>query len=285
MICRLSSLVARAVTAAMVLGGAAANGLSPQATLAQGTGGRSSSGTAQPDQDTGNTPPGPNEPAPERRGKQPLADPIAARIDYLHERLRITPAQEPLWAQVAQVMRENAKAVAPLIRERGQSAQHGNAIDYLNSYERLGEAQLDDLKKFIAAFQPLYDSLSADQKKIADSIFRLGPLGIVGGIPEAPEALLAPAPYEYAPTYPPSPSYAGLPPPYFPYPYYPVYPYRLSRPAYPVYPYYGYPSYGPWFGGPPIGAGVSAFFFRGPHHFHGFHGAHAHAPHGVGHRR
>ena len=195
----------------------------------------------------------PTGPAQEKRAKQPLFDPIAERIKYLHDRLRIVPAQEPLWANVAQVMRDNATAVAPLIKEHVQNAQRGNAIDNLNSYEKLGEAQLDGLEKFIGAFRALYDGLSDEQKKIADSVFRLGPLGMVGGIPELPEQLVAPAPYRYYPSYPTPP----------------VYP---TFPSYPYYPSYSYcPNYGPWFWGPPLGLGASFFFIHGHHRRHEFH--------------
>jgi hypothetical protein len=213
--------------------------------------------------------PAPPPPAPERPRRQ-LDDPINERIKYLHERLRITPGQEPLWAKVAAVMRENGKTVAPLIRERLRSAQHGTAVESLDAYEQLGEAQLDDLKKFIAAFRALYDSFSAEQRKIADSIFRIGPLSMIGGIPEPPEALMAPGPEEYPS---PSASYAGLPP--TPYPGY----------AYvPPFPYYGYtgPYYAPSLWGAPLALGASPFFFHRPFfHHHFFHGASVHGVHGV----
>ena len=60
-------------------------------------------------------------PIPEEPNKPPV-DPLAERIRYLHDRLRITRAQEPLWDDVARVMRDNADAVAPLIKERVQNA-------------------------------------------------------------------------------------------------------------------------------------------------------------------
>jgi hypothetical protein len=85
--------------------------------------------------------------------------------------------------------------------------------------------QLGGLKKFIDAFVGLYSSLSTQQKKIADALFRIAPLSMVGGIPEPAEALIAPAPSYSVPIYT---SYALLPTPYPIYRYYPYYP------AYPV---------------------------------------------------
>jgi periplasmic protein CpxP/Spy len=256
-------MTCRDVALATALGAAVVVGLPPPAVFAQATDTGSPPATTPPqapDAEHATEPPPP--PDPENRANRPLADPIAERIKYLHDRLHITPAQEPLWAKVAAVMRENAKTVAPLIKDRVQSAQHGSAIETLNSYEKLGQAQLDDLKKFIDAFQALYNGLSASQKKIADGVFRLGPLAMVGGIPEPAEALMAPGPNEYAPPYS---AYAGVPPPYYPgYAYAPSYAYTA-----PPYGYY------PGFSGAPIA--VSPFFFH-RHFFHGpfFHGFHTH---------
>jgi hypothetical protein len=203
-------------------------------------------------QDPASTGPSVQTPTQENHAQQPPVDPIVDRIKYLHDRLRITPAQEALWANVAQVMRDNAKALTPIIKERVEHAKTGNAIDYLSSYQKLGETQLDSLKKFAVAFHALYDSLSEDQKKIADSVFRLGPT-VAGGIPEQPEQLIAPAPYGSYPSYPALPAYPAYPP----YPYYPPY----SSYAYP----------GPWIWGPPFfGLGTSFFFFHEPRHFHHF---------------
>lgn len=194
-------------------------------------------------------------------------DPIQARIEYLHERLRITPAQEPLWAKVARAMRDNAASVAPLIRQRLQSAEKSGAVDNLGTYEKLGEAQLEGLKRFIAAFKALYAGLSEQQKKIADNLFRAAPLSMVGTIPQLAEQLIAPEPYPYTPSY-----VARLPalvapayPPYTPYPFYAYYP---PYSYYPPYTYY--PLYGPWTLGRPVVLGGSFFGFHRFHHPHRF---------------
>ena len=91
----------------------------------------------------------------ENRAPQSAFDPVAERIKYLHNRLRITPAREPLWANFAQVMQENTNSVALLLRERFRILKSGNAIDYISSFEKLSEVQLDGLKKFAAAFEAL----------------------------------------------------------------------------------------------------------------------------------
>lgn len=250
--------MARRLAAATVLGGMAMAGLPPAGSLAEAADAGISPRDAPVSDDSVQS--GKPAPPPGRADTRATLDPIRARIKYLHDRLRITPAQEPLWADVAQAMRDNATALAPLLKERLQSAEKGDAVDNLGAYEKLGEAQLDGLKKFIAAFTALYAGLSADQKKIADAVFRIGPLGMVGGIPESADMLIAP---EALPSYPP---YAGLPPtPSAPgYPGYPAYP------TYPPYayaaPYAYYPHYGPWLWAP----GPSFLYAQGFLHRHGF---------------
>jgi len=190
--------------------------------------------------------------------QQPTFNPITERLKYPHDRLRITPAQEPLWANLARVMQDNAKAMTPLIRERVQVTKNTTAVEMLEIYERLGEVQLERLKNFRAAFQALYDKLSDQQKRIADAIFRTGPLGMIGGIPESPQELveLPPSSIPALGAYPPS--YEPLPSP----------PYRG---------YYSYFPYYPWVAGPPFGLGTAFFLSPRPFHRHVFLPFHLHA--------
>jgi periplasmic protein CpxP/Spy len=234
MMCDLPRPFVCALAVATCLGSIGFVGLSPTVSWAQGAV-SGPSGTAAPAPDTG-TPPG--APIPEN-GARPLAlDPTAQRINYLHGQLRITPAQEPLWAGLTQVMRDNATALAPLLREGFQATQGGNAIEMLGAGEKLDAAQLDGLRKFIAAFQPLYDSMSGEQKKIADYVFRRSQFSEE---PAAPAGIL--------PTYPSTPppgDYATIP----------------AYPAYP--PVYYFPDYSPLFVVPFIGIVAGPrFFFRG----------------------
>jgi hypothetical protein len=99
-------------------------------------------------------------------------DHVEKRISSLHAKLKITSDQEPQWGAVAQAMRDNANSMDALIKDRTANAKTMTAVDDLRSYEKLAEAHDDGLKKFIPVFQTLYDSLSDDQKKTADTIFR-----------------------------------------------------------------------------------------------------------------
>jgi hypothetical protein len=176
---------------------------------------------------------------PENGTRPPALDPMAQRINYLHGRLRITPAQEPLWADLTKVMRDNATALAPLLRERFQATQGGNAIEMLGAGEKLDAAQLDGLRKLIAAFQALYGSMSGEQKKIADYVFRGSQFS---DEPAAPSGIL--------PTYPSAPPPSDY----------------ATIPAYP--PVYDFPDYSPLFVDPFIGIVVGRrFFFHGHRDF------------------
>jgi hypothetical protein len=99
-------------------------------------------------------------------------DRIEARIANLHRQLHITAAQEPQWSAVAQAMRDSAHAVGDLVKERQAKSVRMTAVDDLHSYEAIADAHADGLKKLIPAFETLYASMSDDQKKVADTMFR-----------------------------------------------------------------------------------------------------------------
>ncbi len=95
---------------------------------------------------------------------------VEQRIKTLHEDLHITAAQEPLWAPVAQAMRDQATAVGQAIQQRRQNPP-ANAVDDLKAYEAIADAHAQSLQKLVPAFQALYASLSDEQKKAADTLF------------------------------------------------------------------------------------------------------------------
>lgn len=97
---------------------------------------------------------------------------VEARIKELHKRLRITNVQSVQWEALAQVMRDNAQAMVDLQKQRAENAKSMNAVDVVKSYAEVIQAHEDGMKKFIPAFEALYNSLSDAQKKIADSMFR-----------------------------------------------------------------------------------------------------------------
>lgn len=97
---------------------------------------------------------------------------VEARIKAMHRKLHITPAQDAQWKAVAQVMRDNAHAIADLREAAAEQSKSMTAMDQLKSYAAITDAQAAGIHKFLPAFQALNDTMSDSQKKTADTLFR-----------------------------------------------------------------------------------------------------------------
>jgi periplasmic protein CpxP/Spy len=95
-------------------------------------------------------------------------------IKDMHAKLKITAAQEPQWAKVAQAMRDDATTMDALTKARSDHANDMTAVDDLKSYGDIVDAHADGIKKLTPAFADLYASMSDPQKKAADTLFRRG---------------------------------------------------------------------------------------------------------------
>jgi periplasmic protein CpxP/Spy len=113
-------------------------------------------------------------PAPGRRpaAKTARVDHVEARITRLHATLHITPAQEELWTNVTQVMRDNARTMDALTTARADQAPTMTAVEDLHSYAAITNAHAEGLTKFIPAFEALYAGMSDAQKADANTMFR-----------------------------------------------------------------------------------------------------------------
>ncbi|MGF6780044.1 Spy/CpxP family protein refolding chaperone [Paraburkholderia sp. GAS334] len=96
---------------------------------------------------------------------------VEQRITYLHTQLKITPQQEPQWKAFADVMRTNGQTMSGLYEQR-MAHPNQSALDDMKQYSAIATAHADGTKKLVDAFEPLYNSLSPDQKKLADTTFR-----------------------------------------------------------------------------------------------------------------
>lgn len=99
-------------------------------------------------------------------------DRVETRIKDLHAKLHITQDQDPQWNVMAQTMRDNARAIDDILKKRSQSMKTMSAVDDLSSYQELAQAHADGLKKLVTAFEALYASMSDQEKKNADTVFR-----------------------------------------------------------------------------------------------------------------
>jgi hypothetical protein len=102
-------------------------------------------------------------------------DRVELHIKSLHKALMITTAQEPQWQAVADVMRDNAKSVTALIKDRASKMKTMTAIDDLHSYQAIANAHATGVKALIPEFEALYATMSDTQKKNADAVFRHRP--------------------------------------------------------------------------------------------------------------
>jgi protein CpxP len=99
----------------------------------------------------------------------PPAPNIEANLAQLHQRLQITPAQEPRFAAFANVMRANSRMTP------GAPPANPSAVDDLRVTIQIREQELSALRRLLPPLQALYASLSPAQQKTADQVFRQGP--------------------------------------------------------------------------------------------------------------
>ena len=97
---------------------------------------------------------------------------VERRIADLHSRLHITPQQSQQWDQFAQVMRDNAHEMDQIYQARAEKLGSMTAVDNMQSYAQIEQQRAQDVQKLVPAFQTLYVSLSDQQKKAADEMFR-----------------------------------------------------------------------------------------------------------------
>ncbi len=102
---------------------------------------------------------------------KPSADRTERRIKELHDKLRITPAQEALWGNVAASMRDNGKALRATVTDRSTRLKTMTAVDDLKSFQVIADQHSQGLRQLIPTFEALYASMSPAQQKNADKVF------------------------------------------------------------------------------------------------------------------
>lgn len=108
-----------------------------------------------------------------RLGQMMSPEYIEGRIAFLRTELKVTPAQEPLWAAVAEALRANAGASEPMM----QPAAGQTLPAVLEGRERMISARLEAVRRLRAAFEPFYAALDETQKATADQLME--PMGMM----------------------------------------------------------------------------------------------------------
>jgi len=97
---------------------------------------------------------------------------VEQRIADMHATLQITAAQETQFNEFAQVMLDNAQAMQALLGKTTGSATTQSAVEILQGYLAVAQRHAQDVQKLSAAFGTLYASLTPEQQKAADEMFR-----------------------------------------------------------------------------------------------------------------
>jgi hypothetical protein len=97
---------------------------------------------------------------------------VEQHIADMHATLHITPAQEPLWDQFAQVMLDNAQQTRELVRRNAAALPTQNAAEIMASYSALVQQHAQAAQKLTNSFNTVYAALSPEQRREADAMFR-----------------------------------------------------------------------------------------------------------------
>ncbi len=108
--------------------------------------------------------------APTMQMPERFADNVEIRIALLHQELDIQPAQEVLFRAYADTMRANAQSIFTLFLER-RTATDFSAPARMRWYAQINAARAESLNRLIAPLDALYQSLSPEQKTLADRHF------------------------------------------------------------------------------------------------------------------
>ncbi len=95
---------------------------------------------------------------------------VDGRIAFLKTELKITPAQESQWGQVASAMRENANALDQAITAARSQRGNADAVERLAARGQFAKVRAENAARMLAAFKPLYTSLSPEQQQMANAL-------------------------------------------------------------------------------------------------------------------
>ena len=96
---------------------------------------------------------------------------IVGHIAFLKAELMITPGQEPAWSKVAQAMRDDVNDYDQTSKALPQGQTQPSAVESLSERAQFADLRAKGETRFLAAFRPLYDSFSPQQKAAADDLF------------------------------------------------------------------------------------------------------------------
>jgi hypothetical protein len=90
---------------------------------------------------------------------------LDARIAAVKAGLKLTPDQDKLWPAVESAVRDGIAKMAELHRQPGEQGKPADPVARMRRLADMASARGDALHKIVDAAQPLYASLSDDQKR------------------------------------------------------------------------------------------------------------------------
>jgi periplasmic protein CpxP/Spy len=98
---------------------------------------------------------------------------VDGRIAFLKTELKITANEEAAWQQVAAAMRRNADALDQAITNARAHRGQMDAVERMEIREQFAKLRADSDARLLAAFKPLYASLSPEQQQTANALFMM----------------------------------------------------------------------------------------------------------------
>jgi hypothetical protein len=99
---------------------------------------------------------------------EPGAPNADAEIAELRKRLNVTAAQQPQFDALAAVIRQNTQEMNANMPPQNRAM---SAVDSMKTAQQLAQHEADSLNRLLPPLQALYDTLSPEQKKVADQFF------------------------------------------------------------------------------------------------------------------
>jgi periplasmic protein CpxP/Spy len=113
---------------------------------------------------------GPSQTQPRHQARMLPGQMVDGRIAFLKAELKIAPAQETQWQDVATAMRQNANALDQAISNAREQRGTMDAIQRLTMREQFAKLRAENDARLLTAFKPLYASLTPEQQQVANEL-------------------------------------------------------------------------------------------------------------------
>lgn len=100
-----------------------------------------------------------------------IAQVAAGRVAFLRTELKITDAQAADWDRFAATLRDRAQGLDAMVEQkRKDRATPPNLLDRMEERVKIADQRAAAIREELAAFRPLYASMSDEQKRTANQL-------------------------------------------------------------------------------------------------------------------